>query len=81
MKKTKTKTKTQVKTKAKVTAKAKSKTKLKAKPNLLAELTQRKMEALKSGESTEAFGKFKPNKPRNVNNSNVGPSWGKRKGN
>lgn len=51
------------------------------KPNLLAELTKRKMEAQKAGELVEAFGKFKPNKPRNLNNSNVGPSWGGRKGN
>ena len=50
------------------------------KPNLLVELTKRKMEAQKTGAS-ETFGKFKPNKPRNVNNSNVGPSWGGRKGN
>jgi hypothetical protein len=52
------------------------------KPKLLAELTQRKMESLKSdGNGNDSFGKFKPNKPRNLNNSNVGPSWGRRKGN
>ena len=50
-------------------------------PNLLAELTKRKMDQQKSGSQGEAFGKFKPNKPRNLNNSNVGPSWGGRKGN
>lgn len=52
-----------------------------AKPNLLVELTNRKMEALKSGATSKSFGKFKPGKPRNLNNSNVGPSWGGRKGN
>lgn len=51
------------------------------KPNLLVELTKRKMEAQKSGAATEKFSKFKPNKPRNENNSSVGPSWGGRKGN
>lgn len=51
------------------------------KPNLLAELTKRKMEAQKSGETSESFGKFKTKKARNENNSNVGPSWGRRKGN
>lgn len=59
----------------------KKKSKTEKKPNLLAELTKRKMEAQKAGASSEAFGKFKPNKPRNLNNSNVGPSWGGRKGN
>jgi hypothetical protein len=49
-------------------------------PNLLVELNNRKIAAQKSGNGT-AFGKFKPNKQRNENNSNVGPSWGKRKGN
>ena len=53
-----------------------------AKPNLLVELTKRKMEAQKTGGATdESFGKFKPNRPRNDNNSSVGPSWGRRKGN
>lgn len=52
------------------------------KPNLLIQLTAQKMEAQKSGVTTaESFRKFQPNKPRNVNNSNVGPSWGPRKGN
>lgn len=51
------------------------------KPNLLVELMNRKMEAQKSGVALEAFRKFQPNKTRNVNNSNVGPSWGPRKGN
>lgn len=51
------------------------------KPNLLVELTNRKMEAQKSGETTKSFGKFKAGKQRNENNSNVGPSWGRRKGN
>jgi len=52
-----------------------------AKPNLLVELTKRKMEAQKAGAAGESFGKFKPNKPRNENTSNVGASWGPRKGN
>ncbi len=52
-----------------------------AKPNLLVELTKRKMEAQKSGATNESFGKFQRNKPRNENNSNVGPAWGPRKGN
>lgn len=51
------------------------------KPNLLVELTQRKMEAQKSGATAESLKKFQPNKQRNVNNSNVGPAWGPRKGN
>lgn len=50
------------------------------KTNLLLELSKRKMEAQKNGTS-EAFGKFSYKKPRNSNNSNVGPSWGPRKGN
>lgn len=52
-----------------------------AKPKLLVELTKRKMEAQKSGSTAESFAKFQPNKPRNANNSNVGPHWGPRKGN
>ncbi len=52
-----------------------------AKPNLLVELTKRKMEAQKTGATNESFGKFQRNKPRNENNSNVGPAWGPRKGN
>lgn len=51
------------------------------KPNLLVELNNRKVEAQKSGANSASFGKFKPGKQRNENNSNVGPSWGKRKGN
>lgn len=51
------------------------------KPNLLVELTKRKAEAQKSKTASEPFRKFQPNKPRNANNSNVGPSWGRRKGN
>lgn len=51
------------------------------KPNLLVELTQRKKEALKSGAAPKSFSKFQKAKPRNVNNSSVGPSWGPRKGN
>lgn len=50
------------------------------KTNLLLELTKRKIEANKAG-TTEGFGKFSYKKPRNQNNSNVGPSWGGRKGN
>lgn len=51
------------------------------KPKLLVELTKQKMEAQKSKTTSESFSKFHPNKPRNANNSNVGPSWGGRKGN
>lgn len=51
------------------------------KPNLLVELTKRKMEAQNSGAIAESLRKFQRNKPRNFNNSNVGPSWGGRKGN
>ena len=51
------------------------------KPNLLVELTKRKMEAQKSGEIADSLRKFQPKKPRNANTSNVGPSWGPRKGN
>lgn len=52
------------------------------KTNLLAELTNRKMEALKSGETPGTFSNFRPNKKiRTINTSNVGPSWGPRKGN
>jgi hypothetical protein len=49
-------------------------------PSLLAEATKRKMEAQKSGKTSESLRKFKPTE-RNKNNSNVGPSWGGRKGN
>ena len=51
------------------------------KPNLLAELTKKKMEAQNSGATAESRRKFKPKQERNKNNSNVGPSWGGRKGN
>lgn len=51
------------------------------KPNLLVELNNRKVEAQKTGATSASFSKFKPGKQRNENNSNVGPSWGKRKGN
>lgn len=47
--------------------------------NPLVELMKRKTEAQKS--ASESFGKFGRTKPRNENNSNVGPSWGPRKGN
>ncbi|WP_409477267.1 hypothetical protein [Pseudobdellovibrio sp. HCB154] len=50
------------------------------KTNLLLELTKRKIEANQAGTS-EGFGKFSYKKPRNTNNSNVGPAWGPRKGN
>ncbi len=52
-----------------------------AKPNLLIELTNRKIETQKAGGAASEFGKFKRNKSRNENNSNVGPAWGPRKGN
>lgn len=52
-----------------------------SKPNLLVELSKRKMEAQKSGATAETFSKFRANKPRNENTSNVGPAWGGRKGN
>lgn len=55
--------------------------KVSQKPKLLVELTRRKMEAQKSGATAESLRKFQPSKPRNLNNSNVGPSWGGRKGN
>ena len=51
------------------------------KPNLMAELTQKKMDAQKTGAKPESFNKFKNKKQRNENNSAVGPSWGGRKGN
>ena len=52
-----------------------------AKPNLLTELCNRKMEAQKSGATAKPFNKFQPKRARNENGSNVGPSWGRRKGN
>jgi hypothetical protein len=39
------------------------------------------MEQQKTGGAQKTFGKFERGKPRNENNSNVGPSWGGRKGN
>lgn len=51
------------------------------KANPLVELLKRKTEAQKSAGTSDTFGKFKKGKPRNENNSNVGPSWGPRKGN
>ena len=63
----------------KKTAKKTTKTPAK-KPSLLVEVMNRKMEAQKSGVTSESQKKFKPQE-RNKNNSNVGPSWGGRKGN
>ena len=51
------------------------------KPNLLVELTKKKMEKQNSGEIADSKNKFKPKQERNKNTSNVGPSWGGRKGN
>lgn len=51
------------------------------KTNPLVKLIELKKEALKAGEKGESFGKFHKKKGRNENNSNVGPSWGPRKGN
>jgi len=59
----------------------KATTKKTKKTNLLAELTEKKMAQQKTGGKTSSFSKFKPGKARNENNSNVGPSWGGRKGN
>lgn len=47
----------------------------------MVELTERKKAQQKTGKKSEPFGKFKPDQERNRNNSNVGPSWGGRKGN
>ena len=55
--------------------------KISQKAKLLVELTNRKMEAQKAGATAATFRKFQPGKVRNENGSNVGPSWGKRKGN
>jgi len=52
-----------------------------AKSNLIAEANKRKIEAQKSGSIASSFSQFQPKKQRNENNSNVGPSWGRRKGN
>ncbi len=51
------------------------------KTNLLSEANERKKEAQKAGEKNPSFGKFHKKKGRNENNSNVGASWGPRKGN
>ncbi len=51
------------------------------KPTLIEQMMKRKIEAQESGETSASFGKFKFKKDRNENNSNVGPSWGRRKGN
>lgn len=85
--KEKVKPKSAAKPKAKVVAKPKVKApkkvqaKEKSKPNLLVELVKQKMEQQKTGGAQKNFGKFERGKPRNENNSNVGPSWGGRKGN
>lgn len=52
-----------------------------SKTNLIAEANKRKVEAQKSGSIPGSFSQFQPKKQRNENNSNVGPSWGRRKGN
>ncbi len=52
-----------------------------AKSNPLLEIMKRKKEALKTSATSKSFGQFKFKKSRNENNSNVGPSWGGRKGN
>jgi len=51
------------------------------KPNLLVELTKRKMEAQKSGATAESLRKFQPSKSRYDKKSPVGPARGGRKGN
>jgi hypothetical protein len=51
-----------------------------AKPNLLVELTKRKMEAQNSGATAESLRKFQPNKARYDKKSPVGPARGGRKG-
>ena len=51
------------------------------KPNLLVELTNRKMEAQESGATAESLRKFQPNKSRYDKKSPVGPARGGRKGN
>lgn len=77
----KPKAKAKVAAKPKVKAPKKVQTKEKTKPNLLVELVKQKMEQQKAGGAQKTFGKFERGKPRNENNSNVGPSWGGRKGN
>ena len=52
-----------------------------ARSNLIAEANKRKVEAQKTGSIANSFSQFQPKKQRNENNSNVGPSWGRRKGN
>ncbi len=51
------------------------------KASLLVELTNKKMEEQNSGALAESRKKFQGKKSRNENRSNVGPSWGGRKGN
>ena len=46
----------------------------------LLESKNKKLEIQKTT-TEKAFGKFSYKRPRNDNNSNVGPSWGGRKGN
>lgn len=52
-----------------------------SKPKLLNQLVEQKKEQQKSGPKPKPFGQFQNKKQRNENNSNVGPSWGGRKGN
>ncbi len=49
--------------------------------NLMSELITKKIETQKGGKKAESFSQFMPKKPRHLNYSNVGPSWGQRKGN
>lgn len=79
--KKKTATTTKAATKTKTTAKAKAKPKAKSGKNLMAEVMEKKLAEQKTGGKHTSFDKFKPGKSRNENNSNVGPSWGGRKGN
>lgn len=51
-----------------------------AKISHLLDLKNRKIQANQEA-SSEFFGKYSYKKPRNTNNSNVGPAWGPRKGN
>ena len=51
------------------------------KPNLLVELTKRKMEAQKSGATAESLRKLQPKKSRYDKKSPVGAARGGRKGN
>jgi hypothetical protein len=56
------------------------KTDAKPKPSTKA-TTQKKDAKIAEKTAPKPFSKFQKNKPRNENNSNVGPSWGGRKGN